>query len=201
MPHPVVFRPRGGVILAVLAIALCLAILISIVVTDGVPGLLAWSWPVIAFGWLAWLLYIRPSVTLTDGFVEIRNPLRTHRVPWGDIVDVESRFALTVKTADGRVIRAWAAPAPGARQALSTRREDVSRAPGDGQTRRPSDAEGTHSGDATALVLRALEQHRRSGGASLPGGTVTTWSVIPLAATVLLLVAAAVTLTQAIAHG
>jgi len=201
MPHPVVFRPRGGVILAVLAIALCLAILISLVVTDGVAGLLAWSWPVVAFGWLAWLLYIRPSVTLTDGFVEIRNPLRTHRVPWGDIIDVESRYALSITTTDRRVIRAWAAPAPGARQALGTRRADVARAPGQGDTRRPSDAEGTDSGDATALVVRALEQHRRSGAPSLPGGTVTTWSVIPLGVTALLLLAAVVSLSQALAHG
>lgn len=201
MPHPVVFRPRGGVILAVLAIALCLAILVSLVVTDGVAGLLAWGWPVIAFGWLAWLLYIRPSVTLTDGFVEIRNPLRTHRVPWGDILDVESRYALSVTTTDRRVIRAWAAPAPGARQALGTRRADVARAPGDGDTRRPSDAEGTDSGDATALVIRALEQHRRSGAPDLPGGTVTTWSVLPLGVTVLVVAAAAFSLSQAIAHG
>lgn len=201
MPHPVVFRPRGGVILAVLAIALCLAILISLVVTDGVAGLLAWSWPVVAFGWLAWLLYIRPSVTLTDGFVEIRNPLRTHRVPWGDIIDVESRYALSITTTDRRVIRAWAAPAPGARQALGTRRADVARAPGQGDTRRPSDAEGTDSGDATALVVRALEQHRRSGAPSLPGGTVTTWSAIPLGVTALLLLAAVVSLAQALAHG
>jgi hypothetical protein len=201
MPHPVVFRPRGGVILAVLAIALCLAILISLVVTDGVAGLLAWSWPVVAFGWLAWLLYIRPSVTLTDGFVEIRNPLRTHRMPWGDIIDVESRYALSITTTDRRVIRAWAAPAPGARQALGTRRADVARAPGEGDTRRPSDAEGTDSGDATALVVRALEQHRRSGAPSLPGGTVTTWSVIPLGVTALLLLAAVVSQAQALAHG
>jgi len=201
MPHPVVFRPRGGVILAVLAIALCGAILISIVVTDGVAGLLLWSWPVLAFAWLAWLLYIRPSVTITDGFVEIRNPLRTHRVPWGDIVDVESRYALTVRTLDGDVIRAWAAPAPGARQALGTRREDVRRAPGEGETRRPSDAEGTHSGDASALVTRALEQHRRSGAPDLPGGTARTWAVVPLLLTAGLLIAAAVSLTQALAHG
>jgi len=201
MPHPVVFRPRGGVILAVLAIALCLAILISLVVTDGVAGLLAWSWPVVAFGWLAWLLYIRPSVTLTDGFVEVRNPLRNHRVPWGDIIDVESRYALSITTTDRRVIRAWAAPAPGARQALGTRRADVARAPGQGDTRRPSDAEGTDSGDATALVVRALEQHRRSGAPSLPGGTVTTWSAIPLGVTALLLLAAVVSLAQALAHG
>ncbi|CAN7322683.1 PH domain-containing protein [Microbacterium sp. LjRoot45] len=201
MPHPVVFRPRGGVILAVVAIVLCLAVLVSIVVTDGMLGLLAWGWPVIAIAWLAWLLYIRPSVTLTDGFIEVVNPVRTHRVPWGDVFDVESRYALTVTTHDKRTVRAWAAPAPGARQALSTRREDVRRAPGEGETHRPSDAEGTDSGDATALVLRGLEQYRRSGAPHLPGGTVSTWAIVPLLVTVALVAAAVVSLAQAVAHG
>lgn len=200
MPHPVVFRPRGGVVLAVLALVLCATILVSIVVSDGVAGLLLWGWPVVAFGWLAWLLYIRPSVTVTDGFVEVVNPLRTHRVPWGDVFDVESRYALTLTTHNRRVIRAWAAPAPGARQALGTRRADVTRAPGEGDTRRPSDAEGTLSGDATTLVHRALDRYRRSGAEALPGGTASRWAIVPSLVTAALLIAAAVSLSQALAH-
>ncbi len=201
MPHPVVFRPRGGVVLAVLALVLCLAVLISITITDGVPGLLAWGWPVLAFAWLVWLVYIRPSVTITDDFVEIRNIVRTHRVPWGDIESVDSRFALTVRTRDGKAIRAWAAPAPGARQALSTRREEVARTPGDGETRRPSDAEGTDSGDATALVRRAFERYRREGGRQLPGGTRSEWAWVHAAVTAALVVAALASLAGAAAHG
>lgn len=201
MPDPAFFRPRGGVILAVVAIAVCALALVWLAVSDGVTGILLWSWPVVAFAWFAWLLYIRPYVSVTDGFVEIGNPLRTHRVPWGDVADVESRYALTVRTVDGRTIRAWAAPAPGARQALSTRRADVARAPGEGDTRRPSDAEGTDSGDATALVHRALERHRRTGGAALAGGTVSTWALLPLTVSVLLVAAALFSLFQAAAHG
>jgi hypothetical protein len=200
MPHPVVFRPRGGVVLAVLAVVLCFAVLVSLAVTDGVAGVLAWGWPVVAFAWLVWLVYVRPSVTVTEGFVEVRNILRTHRVPWGDVDSVDSRFALTVRTRDGKVIRAWAAPAPGARQALTTRREEVSRVPGDGETRRPSDAEGTESGDATTLVRRALERHRREGGPALPGGTRTQWSWVSAAVTAVLLVAAVVSLAVGAAH-
>lgn len=190
MPDPVVFRPRGGVVLAAVAMSVCAVALVWLAVTDGPVAVLQWGWPIIAFGWLAWLLYIRPTVTISEGFIEIRNPLRTHRVPWGDITDVESRYALTVRTVDGRILRAWAAPAPGARQALRTRREDVHRAPGDGDTRRPSDAEGTLSGDAATLVHRGLERHRRSGAPRLPGGTVTSWAVLPAGATVLLVGAA-----------
>lgn len=201
MSRPVVFRPRGGVILAAIAIAVCVFALGWLAVTDGIAGVLLWGWPIVAFGWLAYALYIRPSVTVTDGFVEFGNPFRTHRVPWGDVTSVESRYALTVRTVAGRSIRAWAAPAPGARQALSTRREEVSRTPGDDDTRRPSDAEGTTSGDATTLVRRHLEAFRRSDEVERPGGTVTTWAVWPIVVTVLLVAAALVSMYQASAHG
>lgn len=201
MAQPVVFRPRGGVVLAAIAIVICLVALIWLTVTDGVAGLVLWGWPIVAFAWLAYLLYIRPAVRVTDGFVEMQNIFRTHRVPWGDVADVESRYALTIRTRDGKTLRAWAAPAPGARHALTTRREEIASAPGTGDLRRPSDAAGTESGDGAALVLRALERHRRAGGQELPGGTATSWALWPLGITLLLAIAAFVSLSQASAHG
>jgi Bacterial PH domain len=198
MPEPVVFRPRGGLILAWTAIGVCTAGLVYMAVTDGVAALAAWAWPIVAIAWLAWLLYIHPAVTVTEGFVEVVNPFRTHRVPWGDILDVESRYALTLTTQTRR-IRAWAAPAPGARQALTTRREDVANAPGDGDLRRPADAAGTESGDAMALVRRHLDAYRASGAPGLPGGSATTLNVSLIGVTAALLVAAVLTLS--LAHG
>lgn len=197
---PIVFRPRGGVITAVATIVLCAVGLVFIAVTDGIPAVFTWGWPIVAIAWLAWLLYIRPSVTVTDGFVEIDNILRRHRVPWGDIVDVETRFALSVRTARG-LVRAWAAPAPGARQALTTRRADVARAPGEGDTRRPSDAAGTASGDAAELVRRHWDRYRREGGVDLAGGTDSRWHVVLIVVTVTLVALSTWGLIQAGAQG
>lgn len=194
MPEPVTFRPRGGQILAWVAIAICALGLIFIAVSDGVPSLVVWGWPIVLVAWLGWALYIRPYVQISEGFIEIGNVFRTHRVPWGDVEDVDSRFALTVHTTDGRSIRAWAAPAPGARQALATHRDEVARTPGDSETRRPSDAEGTPSGDATALVRRRLEQYRRSGGDTMAGGTVTTLNIAMIAVTAVLVAASVLAL-------
>ncbi|GAA5028712.1 PH domain-containing protein [Microbacterium fluvii] len=201
MPQPVVFRPRGGLILAVIAIALSAVVLVFAGITGGAEGLVLWGWPIVAFAWLAWLVYIHPCVVITDGFVEIRNILRTHRVPWGDVDEVGSQYALTVRTRAGRSIRAWAAPAPSARRAMSTRREEVAHSPGDGDMRRPSDAEGTESGDAATIVGRHLESYRRAGGPALPGSATTTWNVPLTVLTAVLLVAAAASLVGAAAHG
>jgi hypothetical protein len=194
MPEPVTFRPRGGQIVAGAAIGVCALGLVFIALTDGLTSLVVWAWPIVLVAWLAWILYIRPYVRINEGFIEIGNVFRTHRVPWGDVADVDSRYALTVHTSGGRSIRAWAAPAPSARQALTTHREEVARTPGEGDTRRPSDAEGTPSGDATALVRRTLEQYRRSGGDTTPGGTATTLNVVVIAVTAVLLAAAVVSL-------
>ncbi|MFB8145117.1 PH domain-containing protein [Microbacterium sp. NPDC056003] len=199
MPEPVTFRPRGGQIVAWVAIAICALGLVFIAVTDGVPSLIVWAWPIVLVAWLAWILYIRPHVLISEGFIEVGNVFRTHRVPWGDVADVDSRYALTVHTTGGRSIRAWAAPAPSARQAMTTNREEVARTPGEGDMRRPSDAEGTASGDATALVRRTLEQYRRSGGSTTPDGTVSTLNT-PVIAVTAVLIAAAV-LSLALPHG
>lgn len=199
MSQPVVFRPRGGMVLAILAIAICAATLVFLFIGEGPGSLARWAWPVLLVAWGAWLLYIAPNVVVTDGFVEIHNILATHRAPWGDVDSIDSRYALTITTTTGRRIRAWAAPAPGAREAMTTRREEVSHTPGEGDSRRPSDSENSLSGGAAAIARRNLEIYRREGGAPLPGGTATTWSVAKIAVTVLL--AAATVLSIALPQG
>jgi hypothetical protein len=55
------------------------------------------------------LIAVRPSVTLTDTDVEVRNPLRTRRVPLGEIADAKTGYGgLRIETRDGRAVNAWA---------------------------------------------------------------------------------------------
>lgn len=195
MPEPVTFRPRGGQIIAWVAIGICAIGLVFVTVIDGLPSLIVWGWPLVLVGWLAWAMYVRPHVVINEGFIEIANVFRTHRVPWGDVADVDSRYALTIQTKGGRSIRAWAAPAPSARQALTTNREEVARTPGEGDMRRPSDAEGTPSGDATALVRRTLDRYHREGGDQTPGGTVSTLNVAVIGVTAVLIAVSVLSLS------
>jgi hypothetical protein len=190
-------------IIAAIALMITAAALVFIVVDGGLLELARWAWPVVLLGWGAWLLYLRPFVRVSEGFVEVSNIVRTYRVPWSDIETIESRFALTIRTRSGRTIRAWAAPAPGARQALSTQRADVAHTPGDDDTRRPSDAEGTASGDAAGLVRRELDRHRREdsplSSAPAAGEAVVTWHPLLIAGTAVLTAAAVLSLV--LPHG
>ncbi|NLT53556.1 MAG: PH domain-containing protein [Actinomycetales bacterium] len=54
----------------------------------------------------------RPVVIVDDDGVELRNVVRDVRVPWSELTEVETRYALTLVTRGGR-FRSWAAAAPG----------------------------------------------------------------------------------------
>ncbi|MEV0713812.1 PH domain-containing protein [Asanoa sp. NPDC050611] len=55
------------------------------------------------------LLALRPAVTLTETDVEVRNPLRTQRLPLADVADAKTGYGgLRIETRDGRAVTAWA---------------------------------------------------------------------------------------------
>ncbi|HEV7708436.1 MAG TPA: PH domain-containing protein [Asanoa sp.] len=55
------------------------------------------------------VLTLRPAVTLTETDVEVRNPLRTRRVPVAEITDAKTGYGgLRIETRDGRAVTAWA---------------------------------------------------------------------------------------------
>ncbi|GIF65354.1 hypothetical protein Ais01nite_33890 [Asanoa ishikariensis] len=55
------------------------------------------------------LFALRPAVILTGTDVEVRNPLRTRRVPLAEITDAKTGYGgLRIETRDGRAITAWA---------------------------------------------------------------------------------------------
>ncbi|GAA1844969.1 PH domain-containing protein [Asanoa iriomotensis] len=63
----------------------------------------------LAVGLAPMLLALRPAVTLTDTEVEVRNPLRTRRLPLGEVVDAKTGYGgLRIETRDGRAVSAWA---------------------------------------------------------------------------------------------
>jgi hypothetical protein len=66
----------------------------------------------------------RPKVTFYDEGLVITNPLEKITVGWGDVVDLDSRWALTIATKEFTV-SAWAATAPGRHHARNIHVNDI----------------------------------------------------------------------------
>lgn len=115
--------------------------------------------PLIAFAaWLVWAGLWRPSLTIGDEDVTIRNVFATTVVPWAALIQVETRYALTLVTPQKRY-PVTVAPAPG-RLTTALSRRDMSGIPAiagsDGGVR-PGDLPNTDSGAAAYLVRARWE--------------------------------------------
>ena len=126
---------------------------------------------------IAWATLWQPCVVVGDDGVELRNVTHTVIVPWDAIIEVDTKYALSLRT-PRRAYSAWAAPAPGrisSRAALRAQRRKASANDGDLFAReiigeRTSDLPRTDSGDAAILVRsrwqRMLDEDRVTIGAA-----------------------------------
>lgn len=67
---------------------------------------------------------IRPKVTFYDEGLVITNPLEKITIGWRDVIDLDSRWALTIAT-KGFTVSAWAATAPGRHHARNIHVNDI----------------------------------------------------------------------------
>ncbi|MDO4918840.1 PH domain-containing protein [Kocuria sp.] len=152
---------------------------------------------------LGYALYWRPRLEVHPNEVRLVNPVRTVSIPWGRIVDVRTRFAVTVATAE-RAHSSFALPASGAGAALRAGADAVNRnhpiARPDGGVR-VGDLTSTASG-AAAHRVRSLWQRKIDTGeldvfAAEPRVEPVRTRVVagPLATAALLLAASAVLYT------
>lgn len=107
-------RPRSSRPIAVAVVVCCAVALGAVAVSGPAPVVLARTLAAAALICaLAWAVYWRPEVEVSDGGVRIVNPWRTVHVPWPALEGVSHRWSLTVTTVDGRKVSAFAAPARG----------------------------------------------------------------------------------------
>ena len=164
-------KAPSGPLLAGGVSVLALAAAVLVMAEDGpLAALTVWPWLALVTG-LAWALYWRPEVVVSDAGVRLVNVLRTIDVPWPALRGTETKWALTLDTVWGRY-RAWAAPAPGRnamrqqlRQANNPARSIERRVPGlpADHLGRPSDLLHTESGAAAQLVNERWKRLRDAG--------------------------------------
>ncbi|GAA3740407.1 hypothetical protein GCM10022239_15110 [Leifsonia bigeumensis] len=192
------FHSRFNQVLAIAVWLFCCGAVAAVLVSG--LGKSAEYLPLIAFGaFLAWAGLWRPAVGVADDAVTIVNVFSTVVVPWTALIQVETRYALTLVTPGGRYT-ATAAPAPGRLATALSRREmgRVESQTGGVGTMRPGDLPTTDSGAAAYLVrqrwekLVAEERIELGVADSTPATRRWHWAVIAMSAA--LLVAAMVSL-------
>jgi hypothetical protein len=129
--------------------------------------------PIATIALLIWELFWRPAIVVEDDGVTLVNQFHTVVIPWAMIIDVETKWSMTIVT-PGHRYRGSAAPAPGA-----VYRPNMSGASRTGRVVDGSiskaDAPGTDSGDAATIVRRRLRAMADAG--TLPIGQAGSMSV------------------------
>ncbi len=125
------YRSSFSRALAVVTVALCAVLLVSLALTSGAGTTLRYAAPALLVALLAWMAYWRPLVEVSDGGIELRNVWRTVQVPWPALQEVDGRLGLRLVTAYG-TYQAWAVPAPrrtrGSREVATTEAATMVRA-------------------------------------------------------------------------
>lgn len=175
--------------LAVTIVAIGTVGLVALLIQDGVRGLLRYGWwPLLAMA-LAWALFWSPCIRVDASGVQLVNVFRTIRLPWPSILDIDTRWALTIRTAYGS-FGAWAAPAPGRHSAARATGQDVDHLPGStfgtGNSVRPSDTLNSSSGQAARVIRSQWEALRDAGHLDNPrlefDRAPVTWHIGTMAA-------------------
>ncbi|WP_194411218.1 PH domain-containing protein [Microbacterium cremeum] len=174
------YRPVFGRTLAVVTVVVCALGVVALFWSEPAA---AWRyvWPVLLVAVVAWALFWRPSLTVAEHGITVENVLRTHFVPWPSIVSIDTRYSLTLRTAQGRVT-VWAAPAPGRHRTLGLAAKDFdgvgeSARGGVGELR-PADALTTPSGNLAQLIRGHWERLRDAGAFASgidPEAATVTW--------------------------
>lgn len=167
MDDDITLHSRFNRIAAVIVWALS-AFMLGTAVVAGDPRF-ASLYPAAALAaFFAWAALWRPSVSVGAAGVTLSNV--THRVvvPWAALIQVDTRYALTLSTPAAR-FAAWSAPAPGLAGSLMARRRHGDREfRASGEALRSGDLIGTESGDA-ALVVREQWRRRLDAGDIVTG--------------------------------
>ncbi|QCR18843.1 hypothetical protein C1N71_04765 [Agrococcus sp. SGAir0287] len=149
---------------------------------------------------MAWAVLWPPYVAVDADGVTVRNVLSTRRVPFDALVDVSTRWSVTLRTPRGAV-PVFVAPQPSRISAWGAERRVRREGSPDERARlervvHVGDVPGTESGDVAALVRdrwqRALDEGRVAVGDADDVAVSRTWHVATIAVATLAVVAAPV---------
>jgi hypothetical protein len=107
-----VFRPRTGLVACALWAALAV-VWLAIELPTGWASAAARLPLIGAISTVVYAVFYRPRVIVSGDDVLVVNVIRDIDIPFRALADVQTQYALTLTTVDGRRFQAWAAPASG----------------------------------------------------------------------------------------
>jgi len=157
-----VFRARSSLVSAGVAYFIIAGMVIqSIYLSDFFGAMSALCWG-ISLAVLVYVVMHRPKLELFDEGIRIINPLREITVGWNLVESIDAKYTMSITVA-GKVIYAWAAPAPGRHHSRKIHPSDIKGTNiGAGGYMRPGDNPRTHSGAAAYLATLRLTSFRSS---------------------------------------
>jgi hypothetical protein len=196
--RPVRYRPLFGRILTIVVTAFGAVAVGGLVVQGSALDVLRYGAPTALVVLLCWALFWLPELRVEEHAVIVRNILRTHHIPWPAIERIDTKYALTLYTAERR-ITVWVAPAPSRVVVPHITRNEARFVPESAKAAegsvRPGDIPTTESGAAARAIRVRWEQLRDDGvfdRVLVPQRIRTEWHPITAAAIGVLLVATVV---------
>lgn len=189
------FRSRFNVLAASVVWVLCAAAATAVLMAYSRTDSLTLLAPVVVVAFLSWAILWRPLVRVDDDGVRLVNVTKTVDIPWEALIQVDTRYSLTLCTPHGRYPAA-AAPAPGRVNMTFVRSEMPGTRGSSERGARPSDSTRTDSGAAARLVKDRWDELSAAGRIELGVADTTAvpqrWHWRSIAVGVLLVAASAV---------
>jgi hypothetical protein len=110
------FRPRSNFVWAGTSLTLLVLFVANSFFTIRNPVQVFFEIAIaLLLGGVTYVIWIKPKLILREETIEVVNPLRTELIPYREILDLETKWALTIVHSGGRT-RVWVAPASGKRR-------------------------------------------------------------------------------------
>jgi hypothetical protein len=107
------FRPRSNFIWAGVSLVLILLFVInSLVVANSTRQNISDFTISFILAVTSYLIWIRPKMVLRGDNIEVVNPFKSVVIPYGDVIELNTKWALTITHSRGKT-KVWVAPAGG----------------------------------------------------------------------------------------
>lgn len=164
---PVTFRVKTAPFYTWCAVLVAASVLVALAISGGLLALLTGGWGVLWMAYTVWYVLGRSRLVVGADELTIYNPFVTHTVNYAALIDVSTRYHLTLVTPSKR-FQAFGLPSSGMVASLSAHRQDLERLPaityGAERSIRASDLPNSAAG-AVALVVRGYWQELVEGAA------------------------------------